>query len=84
MHQGDYRTPNKVSKRNDVTVVNSKDPTTLDPMYDISNEREAAGELFCFTQNDSIAESYRVTGLVWRASRLYLFQCIILSVPSFV
>jgi len=33
-------------------------------MYDISNGREAAGELFCFTQNDSIAVSYRVTGLV--------------------
>jgi len=59
-----------VSKRNDVTIVNIYDPTTLDPTYDISNEREVAGELFCYTQNDSIPESYRVTALVRQASRL--------------
>ncbi len=37
-------------------VNNWKDPSTLDPKYYISNERNASGELLClFCQNDSIA-----------------------------
>ena len=60
------------------------DPPTLDPLNDKSNEREVAEEMLYFCQNDSIAESYRVTGLVWQVSQLKLPMHIILSIPSFV
>jgi hypothetical protein len=35
-------------------IVNRWDPLTLDPAYDISNERESSGESICFCQNGSI------------------------------
>ena len=65
-------------------VVNRWPPFTLDPTYDISNEREASGESICFYQNGSTSESYSVTGLVQKATQLYLFCCVILSIPSLV